>query len=148
MGTIVVANLHLSPESPRSSNLWGEGRGCPDSSFPTQTQSNHPLEPQVSLVASMKRRGQAVLSWALETMSCPYTKSETHQLRHADVSWTPRVYLWTVYKCVPETSTQAMSMCFLGAHLSTPALYISLFIYVCICVHIFYLCVHCIHMVE
>lgn len=51
-----------------------------------------------------------------------------------------QMYPWTMYKCVPETSTQAMAMCLLGTHVCTSAPYISpliLFIYV----HIFYVCV-------
>lgn len=100
------------PRVTRSSNLWGEGRGCPDSSLPAHTQSTHPLSASVTLVACMERRGQAGMSWALEMMPVPtLAKTEAHQLGHTCMPRTPRVYSWTMYICVPETSTQCPCAC-------------------------------------
>lgn len=61
----MVVEAYLTPESPRSSCLWGEGRDFPDSSLSpqnTHTQLIHSPQLQFSLVASMGRRGQAGMS--------------------------------------------------------------------------------------
>lgn len=68
-----------------------------------------------------------------------------------------QMYPWTMYKCVPETSTQAMAMCLLGTHVCTSAPYISplilfisprtyftfVYVYIQACIY-----VHCVHFVH
>lgn len=96
----------------REKGLPHHSPGCPDSSLPGPDPNNPPTSIPV-LPGGLHGRGRKIC------VGYQY------------------VYSWTMHKCVPEASTQAMSLCSLGTHLHASA-HAHLFVYG----HRFYVSVH------